>query len=125
MSLSFSLPSPLDYFASLVHSDAAFPMLEAAASLAQDDYPELDIQQVLSDVDQLLARLRRRIAADAGPLQKLRSLNQFFYRDLGFAGNVNHYYDPDNSYVSIILRTRRAIPISLAGTRIPGVIMVS
>ena len=114
MSLSFSLPSPLDYFASLVHSDADFPLLEAAASLAQDEYPGLDIQQVLSDVDQLLARLRRRIAADAGPLQKLRSLNQFFFRDLGFAGNVNHYYDPDNSYVSIILRTRRAIPISLA-----------
>lgn len=114
MSLSFSLPSPLDYFASLVHSDADFPLLEAAASLAQDEYPGLDIQQVLSDVDQLLARLRRRIAADAGPLQKLRSLNQFFFRDLGFAGNVNHYYDPDNSYVSVILRTRRAIPISLA-----------
>jgi regulator of sirC expression with transglutaminase-like and TPR domain len=33
---------------------------------------------------------------------------------LKFAGNVNDYYDPDNSYLSIILSTRRAIPITLA-----------
>lgn len=114
MNLSFSVPTPLEYFASLVQSDADFPLLEAAASLAQDEYPALDVQQVLGEVDQLLARLKRRIAADAVPLQKLRALNQFFFRDLSFAGNVNHYYDPDNSYVNVILHTRRAIPISLA-----------
>ena len=114
MKLLLTLPTPLDYFASLVQSDTEFPLLEAAISLAQDDYPELDMQQVLGSVDQLLARLKRRIAADASPLQKLRAVNQFFYRDLGFAGNLNHYHDPDNSYISVILQTRRAIPITLA-----------
>ncbi|MBT9506842.1 tetratricopeptide repeat protein [Rhodoferax sp.] len=114
MNLSFAVPTPLEYFASLVHSDTEFPLLEAAVSLAQDEYPDLDVQQVLGEVDQLLARLKRRIPADAGPLQKLRAVNQFFFRDLSFAGNVNHYYDPDNSYVSVVLHTRRAIPISLA-----------
>lgn len=114
MNLSFTVPTPLEYFASLVQSDSDFPLLEAAVSLAQDEYPALDVQQVLGEVDQLLARLKRRIPADAAPLQKLRAVNQFFFRDLSFAGNVNHYYDPDNSYVSVILHTRRAIPISLA-----------
>jgi len=114
MKLLLTLPTPLDYFASLVQSDVEFPLLEAAVSLAQDDYPELDVQQVLGSVDQLLARLKRRVAADAAPLQKLRAVNQFFYRDLGFAGNLNHYHDPDNSYISVILQTRRAIPITLA-----------
>lgn len=114
MNLSLDVPTPLAYFASLVQSDADFPLLEAAISLAQDEYPELDVQQVLGEVDQLLARLKRRIPADAGPLQKLRAVNQFFFKDLNFAGNANNYYDPDNSYVSVILRTRLAIPISLA-----------
>lgn len=114
MNLSLDVPTPLEYFASLVQSDADFPLLEAAISLAQDEYPELDVQQVLGEVDQLLARLKRRIPADAGPLQKLRAVNQFFFKDLNFAGNVNNYYDPDNSYVSVVLRTRLAIPISLA-----------
>lgn len=114
MKLSLEVPTPLQYFAALVHSDADFPLLEAAVSLAQDEYPELDVLQVLGEVDQLLARLKRRLPADAAPLQKLRAVNQFFYSDLRFAGNVNHYHDPDNSYLSVVLRTRLGIPISLA-----------
>ena len=114
MTFSFQVPTALEYFESLVCSDDHFPLLEAAASLAQDEYPELDVQQVLGDVDQLLARLKRRLPADAAPLQRLRSLNQFFFHDLSFGGNVNDYYDPDNSFLNAVLRTRRGIPISLA-----------
>ena len=114
MPFSLSVPTSLEYFASLVQSDDHFPLLEAAASLAQDEYPEFDVQQLLGDVDQLLARLKRRQPADAPALQRLRSLNQFFFADLGFGGNINNYYDPDNSYLNAVLRTRRGIPISLA-----------
>jgi tetratricopeptide (TPR) repeat protein len=114
MQLNYAVPSPLEYFATLVQSDEDFPLLEAAISIGQDEYPDLDVQQVLGDVDQLLARLKRRVPADAVPLQKLRAINQFFFRDLSFRGNVNNYYDPDNSYVSVVLKTRCAIPISLA-----------
>ncbi|RFO98352.1 transglutaminase [Rhodoferax lacus] len=114
MNLSYDVPTPLDYFASLVQSDGNFALFEAAVSLGQDEYPELDVQAVLGDVDRLLERIRRRLPADAGPLQKLRLLNQFFFKDLAFGGNLNNYYDPDNSFVHAVLRTRRGIPISLA-----------
>ena len=114
MRLNFEVPSPLQYFASLVQSDEHFPLLEAAISVAQDEYPDLDVQQVLGDVDQLLARLKRRLPVDAPALQRLRALNQFFFRDLNFGGNINDYYDPDNSYLNAVLKTRRGIPISLA-----------
>jgi len=114
MNLSYDVPTPLDYFASLVQSDGNFALFEAAVSLAQDEYPELDVQAVLGEVDTLLERMRRRLPADAGPLQKLRILNQFFFRDLGFGGNVNNFYDPDNSFIHALLITRRGIPISLA-----------
>ena len=114
MHLSFDTPTPLEYFTSLVQSDSDFPLLEAAISLAHDEYPELDVQRVLGEVDQMLARLRRRIPSDAGPMHKLRVLNQFFFGGLGFGGNINNYYDPDNSFVNAVLKTRRGIPISLA-----------
>lgn len=111
--LSFTAPTALEYFATLVAGDDQFPLLETAISLAQDEYPELDVQQVLGEVDQLAARLQRRMPEDADVLYRLRVLNQFFYRELGFCGNVNHYYDPENSYFNSLLRTRRGIPISL------------
>ena len=114
MDFKLEAPTALGYFASLVQSDAHFPLLEAATSLAQDEYPELDIQQVLAQVDGLAQRVRQRLPQDAAALHKLRLLNRFFYEELGFAGNLNNYYDPDNSYLPQVLRTRRGIPISLA-----------
>ena len=114
MDLDFSVPSPLAYFAALVQRDDGLPLLEAAACLAQDEYPELDVQQVLDDVDSLAARLQRRVTPSAGAMDRMRALNQFFFGDLGFAGNPNDYYNPDNSYLNRVLHTRRGIPISLA-----------
>lgn len=112
--LRFEVPTPLSYFASLVASDDDFSAFEAAVSIAQDEYPDLDPQGVLAEVDALAERLRRRLSADAAPLQRLRLLNRYFFQELGFSGNVNDYYDPRNSYLNDVLATRRGIPISLA-----------
>ena len=107
-------PTALDYFASLVAEDASLPLLETAVAIAQHDYPRLDVQATLAEIDTLAAKLKRRLAADAAPMQRLRLLNRFFFQELGFSGNVIDYYDPRNSYVHCVLETRRGIPITLA-----------
>ncbi len=112
--LRFEVPTALQYFTSLVAEDDGFNTLEAAISLAQDEHPRLDPQGVLAQIDALAERLKRRVPADAVVLQKLRFLNRYFFQDLGFAGNVNDYYDPRNSYVHEVLAKRRGIPITLA-----------
>jgi regulator of sirC expression with transglutaminase-like and TPR domain len=112
--LSFEMPSPLGYFAALVAEDDGFSLLEAAIAIAQDDHPGLDPQTVLSEIDTLADRLRRRLPADASPVHRLRLLNKYFFRELGFAGNVNDYHDVANSYLHRVLVTRRGIPITLA-----------
>jgi regulator of sirC expression with transglutaminase-like and TPR domain len=106
--------SSLDYFASLVQQDDCIPLFEAALAIAQDSNPQLDLGAPQAEIDILAARLQRRLPSDASSIQKLRMLNHFFYRELGFAGNVNDYYTPDNSYLHRVISTRRGIPISLA-----------
>ena len=107
-------PSPLEYFASLVQSDAHFPLLEAAATLAHDEDPALDVQQVLDDAERMLKRVKARLPQGADDLTRLAILNQVFYKDMGFARNANDYYAPENSHVHEVIRTRRGIPESLA-----------
>ena len=114
MQLSFDPPSPLEYFATLVQSDDNFPLLEAAVSIGHIQAPEMDVQGVLSEVDGWLVRLHRRVASDAAPLARLMALNQFFYKDLGFGGNLNDYYATGNSYIHSLVESRRGIPISMA-----------
>jgi regulator of sirC expression with transglutaminase-like and TPR domain len=104
----------LDYFSALVREDESIPLFEAALAIAQDADPLLDLAGPQTEIDILGSKLARRIPADASPIQKLRILNHFFYRELGFSGNVNDYYNPDNSYLHRVIATRRGIPISLA-----------
>ena len=112
--LHFEAPTALQYFGALVAEDDGFALLEAAVSVAHDEYPGLDSQSVLSQLDALAERLRKRIAPDTGPLQRLRLLNRYFFQELGFAGNVNDYYDARNSYLNDVVSTRRGIPITMA-----------
>lgn len=113
MLLNLQAPSPLEYFASLVQSDVSFPLLEAVVSLAQDEYPELDLQQVLSAVDVLQSRLQKRVVAGQSVLERIQLLNRFLYSELKFGVNANNYYDPENSFIHSLLQTRRGIPISI------------
>jgi regulator of sirC expression with transglutaminase-like and TPR domain len=111
---TFSAPSALEYFDALVADDEQFPLLEAAIAIAQDATPGLDVEAVLADVDALALRLKNRLPPDAPVLHRLRTLNLYFFEELGFAGNVNDYHDPANSYVPEVLARRRGIPITLA-----------
>ena len=106
--------TPLDYFASLIQQDDAIPMFEAALSIAQDAEPKLDMTACMLAIDKFALTLKQRMPKDIAKIPKLRMLNTFFYQDLGFAGNVNNYYAPDNSYLNKVLSTRKGIPISLA-----------
>jgi regulator of sirC expression with transglutaminase-like and TPR domain len=112
--LPFEVPTALDYFATLVLEDTGFSVLEAAVSVAQDEDPGLDVQGVLARIDALAERLRRRIPADAAAVQRLRFLNRYYFEELGFAGNINHYDDPANSSLPVVLESRRGIPLTLA-----------
>jgi len=104
----------LDFFAALVAEDEGLPLTESALALAQDAFPDLDMQGTLAEIDALVERLKKRMPGDATQAQKLHFLNRFFFRELGFAANRNDYYDPDNSHLNVVLRQRRGIPISLA-----------
>ena len=104
--------SPLEYFAALVADDDSLSLTEAAAAIAQAEEPGLDLQAVQTELDTLAWRLRRRLAADASPLQRVQALHHFLYKDLGFiAGDVD---EPACSHLHQVLRQRRGIPVSLA-----------
>ena len=114
MKLDFAVPAPLEYFETLVRQDEPRLLLEAAISIAQDAEPHLDVQESLYQFDRMLKLLRECVPWSASSSLRLTILNQFFYTDLGFAGNHNDFFNPENSYLHCVLENRRGIPISLA-----------
>src|SRR5688500_562736 len=85
--------------------EAALPLDEVGLLIAAHAKPGLDIPANLARFDELASEVRD---------PTLDGLRRLLFRDLGFAGNEDDYYDPRNSYLDDVLERRTGIPITLA-----------
>ena len=51
---------------------------------------------------------------DFSTTPRLIALNNYLFRELGFAGNDNEYYDPRNSFLNDVITRKTGIPITLS-----------
>jgi regulator of sirC expression with transglutaminase-like and TPR domain len=82
--------------------------------IAQDAYPELDVERYLGDIERMAIRLRASLPPKVTPEERVVALNKFLYEDQGFWGNADDYYDPRNSYLNEVIDRKTGIPISLS-----------
>ena len=113
--LPMSSPPGKQLFAELMSQpDGDIDLGLAALLIAEEEYPELDRDRYLTQLDELGAALRSRLSADAAPGESVEALSQLLAWDHGFHGNQDDYYDPRNSFLNDVLDRRTGIPISLA-----------
>jgi regulator of sirC expression with transglutaminase-like and TPR domain len=94
--------------------DERIDLAKAALYIAQEEYPNIDAEEYLNAFDTMALELQERLPSQRYPLRVIQSINQYLYDDLGFAGNVEDYYDPRNSYLNDVIERRLGIPITLA-----------
>ncbi len=105
-----------DEFQAFVSQNARQGDWEHGAFLiAKLAYPDLSIQNYVERLDELAEEFRTKWhAADAPSGKAARLLSNFLFKDKGFSGNREEYYEPDNSYINRVIETRQGIPISLS-----------
>ena len=81
--------------------------------LAQTQYPDINVEGYRALLDSFATDLRERFGRARDASQILATLNQYLFRELGFAGNEENYYDPENSYLNRVLDRRTGNPINL------------
>ena len=86
----------------------------AALLIAAEEYPGLDIDKCLAQLDLFADGARRRQDQRAEPLARILGLNHYLFDELGFNGNVEDYYDARNSFLNDVLDRRTGIPITLS-----------
>ena len=87
---------------------------EGALVLARQEYPDLDPQPWLTRLDGIADLARPMLSEEPDPPEIVGVLNDVLFRDLGFHGNQDDYYDPRNSFLNDVLERRAGIPISLS-----------
>ncbi|HLS87967.1 MAG TPA: tetratricopeptide repeat protein [Burkholderiales bacterium] len=116
--------TPLEAFARAIEDDAGMDLSRACLLVAQDAYPELDVEHYLDRIARLAQRLEDRLrlvdrlpgpaAGREAAESRVIALNEFLFGELGFRGNAADYYDPRNSYLNEVIERRTGIPLTLS-----------
>lgn len=89
-------------------------LLDGIYIVARYRYPELDKQSIINEIDRIRLDIWLEMHYDLSPFEKVRIINQIIYNVHGFKGNTDHYHDPQNSFINVVLESKRGNPIMLA-----------
>lgn len=90
-----------------------FDLEEGAWLFAQTQYPEINVEAYRALLDGYADELRQRVDLGAKTKELLTSVNSYLFRTLGFRGDEEDYYDPENSYLNRVIDRRAGNPINL------------
>ncbi|MGJ3247458.1 MAG: SirB1 family protein [Elainellaceae cyanobacterium] len=103
-----------NFYSEIRQPDDQIDLARAALYIAQEEYPTLEPDKYLNALDTMAADIREQLSDESYPLRIIRCINHYLYDDLGFQGNTENYYDPDNSYLNQVIERRVGIPITLS-----------
>ncbi len=86
---------------------------EGSLLISRFGFADVDAKVYSGWLDKVAAAVAADMPSDAGIAESVRRLTNHVFQALGFAGNETRYYDPDNSYLSRVIDTRRGIPVTL------------
>jgi regulator of sirC expression with transglutaminase-like and TPR domain len=99
--------------AMLERPDHEIDLARAALLVAAEDDPALDPDAALATLRSWGDRLASTVAPERNSLQRLASLRNFMFDELGFRGDVQGYYSPENSLLHSVMERRLGIPLTL------------
>jgi regulator of sirC expression with transglutaminase-like and TPR domain len=86
----------------------------AALTIALTDYPALDIPDYLARIDLLANEVTGRLGPEADIYRSIAALNYVLFRQYGFHGNRDDYFNPKNSFLNEVIERKTGIPITLS-----------
>ena len=110
--LHFERQASDDHFlAFCIRHGEEFDLEQGAWLFAQTQYPQINVEAYQAVLEGYANELRDRLASTAEPKEILTILNQYVFGELGFAGNEENYYDPENSYLNRVMDRRTGNPM--------------
>ncbi len=98
----------------LWHQGGAFDLLQGVLVINRYQYPDLDEQKVINQIESIKRDIWIQMMNEASPAEQVKLINHVFYNIYGFSGNTTNHLDPQNSFISQVLDTKKGNQISLA-----------
>ncbi len=89
-------------------------LLEGMCLVASYQYPDLEINDIKKELEQIYYEAWLQFKPDVTPLEQVKILNQAIFSNLKFSANNKNFHSPGNSMINVVLQTRKGNPISLS-----------
>ena len=94
-------------------SEHDFELGRAALYIAQEEYPQLPVEQYVLRLDALAEAVKDRLDDETAPPVVLGEVIHTLFEREGLRGNKESYRDPRNSFINDVLDRRLGIPLTL------------
>lgn len=95
-------------------SHGSFDLLQGLIIINRYQYPDLDEQRIINQMEVIKRDIWMQMIYEMSPMEKVKLINHVLYTTYGFSGNTTNHKDPQNSYLSQVLETRKGNQVSLA-----------
>ena len=89
-------------------------ILEGAFYVARMNYPDLSFQSINNLIDKIKNDVWLEINNNLTALEKVKILNYIIFEIHKFGRNQSDFYAPQNSYINLVIESKKGNPISLA-----------
>jgi len=91
----------------------AMSILEGAYLIAKYQYPDLKFEYIEKLFETIRKDVWLEINNNLTALEKTRVINHIIYEIHSFAGNSSNFYAPQNSYINLVLESKKGNPLTL------------
>lgn len=92
----------------------SFQLLEGVILIARFQYPDLDETKISQQINQLQREVWLELNDNLTSFEKIHVLNRILFEMHGFGGNTANFHAPQNSFINIVLETKKGNPLLLS-----------
>ena len=89
-------------------------LLEGAIIIAKTQYPGMDVELLNNELDKIQRDVWLEINDNQTAMEKVRIFNKVFFNFYHFQGNTKNFNSPLNSYINVVLESKKGNPLSLS-----------
>ena len=92
-----------------------FNLVEKCLKFAQVlEYPDLDVEEYIQKINRIGKSLKESVNDVKNPTYLISMLNEHLFENLGFSGDDNDYFNPNNNFLNEVINKKSGLPITIS-----------
>lgn len=89
-------------------------LFKGCSIIARYQYPDIDENKLKKQLHQIKQDVWLELHDDLSAIEKVKIINHILFEVHQFGGNITNYHAPQNSFINVVLETKKGNPVMLS-----------